>query len=473
MAQGPSRQAIAFVVMAILLAACSVSEPRHGSAVQRVDADAAQYGLNPFDGLTDADQAPGPASANGGGNASGIAGSAVPGGQSSRGPAASGGSGRPEGQAGGSNNANQAPSSANEVGVTEDSITISWSTPRSGYLAPIIAAAEKSGLDVWVREVNENGGIHGRQVNIAKVDNQFTADGGIAACKEIQSNKSLMAVLYAGYTNESTCLEKAGVPEVIYLADQVDPAWKFQHYAQSVEIWGRNASSLVETVLKKGDTKIGVIYLQDLAYGFKAKDAFVERAKELGQDIVGVEGINQNQASFVPQLQRLQAAGAETVAVFAIFEIIGILRDARSLGFSPTWTGAGYAGVDAISSAARGVMDGVTGVSLFATSESPAYAEYARKVDEYGDADATPNTVAMQNYAIAVLLGEVLRAAGPNPTRASLIAGYDTIQNYDNQMMAPISWSPGQLAGAIKTFPLLCCNPDYSWKMMGPAGTFE
>ncbi|MEA3019306.1 MAG: branched-chain amino acid transport system substrate-binding protein, partial [Actinomycetota bacterium] len=335
-----SRYMIATLAAAIVLSACSVSSPRHGSAVRAGGSDvaASQGGSAARGAAGQPDQVSGPS----GGSATGAPGAALPGGPATGGAASGAGSAKSGPSAGGSSGANQPAAGPTEVGVTKDAYTVSWSSPRSGYLAPIIASAEKNGLDVWVKEINSTGGINGRKVNIVKVDNQFTADGSITACKEITSNKSYMSVLYAGYASESSCLEKAGVPELNFLADQVDPAWKFQHYAQSVNIWGRNAASLIQTVLKRGKTKIGVIYLQDLAYGFNAKDAFLGRAKELGLNVVGVEGVNQNQASFVAQLQRLQAKGAETVVSFVILEIIGLLRDARSLGFSPTWTGAGY-----------------------------------------------------------------------------------------------------------------------------------
>jgi branched-chain amino acid transport system substrate-binding protein len=362
-------------------------------------------------------------------------------------------------------------SSSVGAGVTKDSITVSLSSPRSGPLGPVITATEKAGIDVWVNEVNSNGGINGRKVVVKKVDNQFTADGAIAACKEIQSNGSIMSMLLAGDATEATCLEKAGVPEMVTVASQVDPGWKTVHYVQSVATWGTNSANAVQNLLHRGNTKIGVIYLQDSPYGFTAKDGLLSRAKELGLDVVDIEAVKQSQGSFVAELQRLKAAGAQTIVSNVTSEIIGILRDAHALGYAPTWAGSGYI-TDAYSQAGRSLLDGVTGVSVYATTESPAYATYVAKVAKYGGSGASPSGPGMGSYAFAALLGEVLRAAGPNPTRASVLAGYDTIRGYNNQMIPPITWQPGSLAGATGTFPVVCCNPDFSWKGMGAAGLY-
>jgi hypothetical protein len=74
-------------------------------------------------------------------------------------------------------------------------------------------------------------------------------------------------------------------------------------------------------------------------------------------------------------------------------------------------------------------------------------------------------------YGHALVVGELLTRAGPNPTRASLVAGAEGVKAYDNGILGPITWSPGDHVGIHATFPVVCCNPDYTWKTAGPPGT--
>jgi hypothetical protein len=74
-------------------------------------------------------------------------------------------------------------------------------------------------------------------------------------------------------------------------------------------------------------------------------------------------------------------------------------------------------------------------------------------------------------YGHGLVIGEVLKRAGASPTRASLIAGAESVKGYDNGILGPITWSSTDHVGTHATFPVACCNSDYTWKTAAPAGT--
>ena len=63
----------------------------------------------------------------------------------------------------------------------------------------------------------------------------------------------------------------------------------------------------------------------------------------------------------------------------------------------------------------------------------------------------------------------MLRAAGPSPTRSSFVSGAETMAGFDNQILPPISYGPGDHIGTQAAFPVVCCNSDYTWKSDGAA----
>ena len=194
-------------------------------------------------------------------------------------------------------------------------------------------------------------------------------------------------------------------------------------------------------------------------------------AKRLGVDVAVVEAVEPNQASFTAPLLRMQEAGVETVVISATAEAIGIVRDARSLGYDAALTGWGFQ-FDFITAAARDMFSGVTGLRSFAATDSAAFEQYAERMAARGRGrDRVDDLEGFTAYGHGLTIGAVLEAAGQNPTRASVVTGSESIHDFDNGVMAPFSWSPSDHVGGHGTFPIVCCNDDYTWKTAGPPST--
>jgi ABC-type branched-subunit amino acid transport system substrate-binding protein len=453
----PAR-AVALGLAPLLLAACSVSTPRNGfTAAGR--AEAARQGVATAeagaDGALVTEEGGATASAGGGGGASGTGRATASAGRA--------------GGAGGSASGAARGAGASAVGVTKDTITISVIGGFGGAYGTVFEQTYREGFETWLKDVNANGGIHGRQVLVKKVDHGEAADKGVAACREARTNGSFTTFIVEG-TGEGNyaaadCLDKAGVTNVAF-AGAPSPTWKhvYGFAASSVE-QGASLASFVRNKMGDGGKKLGVLHLTQPAY-VAAKDAYVREAKNLGLDIVATEAVEANQASFTPQLLRLKNKGVENVAAIVTIEAIGILRDAQALDYRPHWTGMGWL-FDFISQAARNTADGVQGLAFSATVNSPAYAAFRQKQQQYGTTGSGIST-SMVLYGTGLLAGRVLDAAGPSPTQASLVAGLHSIRGYDNGIQPPITYTPEDHAGTHDSFPAICCNPDYTWRGSGP-----
>lgn len=356
------------------------------------------------------------------------------------------------------------------TGVTRDTVTISI---IAGFTGPLAAVIERAydGLLTWQDDVNEAGGIHGRKVVLKKVDHKETGDGGVAACKEALSNGSLFAAVPEGVDATLaaiSCLDKAGMPTVYY-SGTTDPSWKraFADIVTSDE-GGRVAASYVAKSLGGTGKKVGVMYVNQLAYKSMA-DSFVPAARGLGVEVASVESVEPNQASFTSQLLKMQQAGVKILVISATTEAVGILRDAKSIAFTPQVTGWGFQ-FDFVTVGARNLFDGVTGIRTYAAVDSPAYAQYAARMQARGRGrDRTQDLEGLPTYGHALVIGELLQRAGPTPTREAVVAAAEGIRGYDNGILPPITWSPSDHIGVRAGFPVICCSADYTWKSQGPA----
>ncbi len=354
-------------------------------------------------------------------------------------------------------------------GISEDSITVSVVAGFSGLFGEVIQGIYVSGMETWVEELNASGGINGRQVNLLQVDHKETPDGGVAACQEVLSNGSFTAVLVQGTEAQaaaSDCLNSAGFTNLVWTAsDSFIDSWEHSYSVfPTEEGQGELLAQFVAENAAAGDS-IGVIELNVPVYT-RIGDAFVAEAEARGLDVVDVLTVEVGQASFTPQVLRLQEAGASTVAIFVTNEAIQIASDAAAIDYSPAFTGALFE-FDFVTQAAAGLLEGASGLRLNATIDTSEYADFqalAQKHDRSGALDGE----AFLYYGYGLLLEEVLSQAGDSPTSDSLVAAIESLDGFETGVLPPITWSGGGLVGSNAMFPTVCCSPDNTWSASGP-----
>src|ERR1700687_4121581 len=71
-----------------------------------------------------------------------------------------------------------------ETGVTDSEIRIGMWTPLSGPAA-LLGQSARDGVRVWVKEVNDRGGIRGRKVNLIAYDDAASPQEAQAAVRRL------------------------------------------------------------------------------------------------------------------------------------------------------------------------------------------------------------------------------------------------------------------------------------------------
>ena len=146
------------------------------------------------------------------------------------------------------------------------------------------------GVELAVNEINENGGVLDRQIEILKKDDQATVTKGLEIAQEFAENEKITAVI--GHRNSyvsipvSSIYERAGVlmlspasssPELIH----EDNKLIFRNIASDDKV----AEELAKFAYKNKHRKIVIIYDDD-DYRKGLANAFEKYAGELGFDIV-------------------------------------------------------------------------------------------------------------------------------------------------------------------------------------------
>jgi ABC-type branched-subunit amino acid transport system substrate-binding protein len=360
--------------------------------------------------------------------------------------------------------------------VTDSTITISADGSFSGPYAAIYEQIYKTGPLTWRDEVNAHGGINGRKIVIQKVDDQFTVEGAVAACKAIQSNGSFAAFTGTLFDNGLACLNQTGVPS---LEDQISTpnpdglGWRYIRSMFSSDGVGATIARYVASPqgLNRVGHKIGIMYLDDTPPVRAAGESFIAASRQLGLQVYG-EKIVTNQPSFTAQLERLRNEGVDTIVMDCVFESVGIIRDAKALAYNPVWTGYLF-NADEVAAAGAAVFQGIKAPRTVVGADSAAFQQYKQTVAKFGETTVPPTTTDYTGYAALLVMQRALELVGRDLVREKFLAAFNQIQNFDSGGLPPVSYSPGHIVGTDQMFPLQCCNADSTWKSIGPSSSFR
>jgi branched-chain amino acid transport system substrate-binding protein len=383
---------------------------------------------------------------------------------------------------------------ASAPGITAKQITLGSTQPLTGAAAPgysEIAPASQAVFD-WV---NDHGGVFGRKI----VDNYL--DDAYNPSETVTKTRQLLAEpIFADFDPLGTptqlqvqaLLNTDKIPQLFVASGCA--CWSLAKYPWTS---GWQPNYIIE----------GKILGKYIATHFAGKKiAYIYQDDEFGGD--GVKGLDQEiPASDVvarepysvallanglgDQVSKAQAAGAQVVVLFTIPAATALaLLGAAALKFAPQWVasnvGSDVTTLDGLISA---ISKGAAGGSLLnglisddylpapSDSTNPWIELFHQIYEKYDNTKANKwdgNTE--YGMAVAITMVELLKAAGPNPTRASLLT---TLNNdghtFNTPGSVPLSYSAtdhygyqGTQMGQIKNGKTILFGPVYETTNAGP-----
>ena len=338
---------------------------------------------------------------------------------------------------------------ADEPGVTKDTITLGMTSAQSGAASPgynKVGPAMKAYFDY----INEKGGVNGRKIVLKLEDDKYVPTNAVNKVNKLVLRDKVFALVgNLGTATHTAALKrtpiiKSGVPDLFVntgYSGFADPK-KYPTTFMYLPSYVMEAKVIAKYIKDKlPGKKVGILYQDDdfgkdgLA-GFKAGgltfvDGGTQKYAALSQASVGL----------TTQMTALKSSGADVIILFGVTSATAVaLRTAAALGYGTTWGPQfiiGSVGADpttlltlarATTAEARtATLRSLTNaISLsFLPAATDTEDEYVKKFIEintkYNAGAAWDNNV-LVGMNQAMLIVQALRAAGPNPTRAGLIA---------------------------------------------------
>ncbi|MBW3663472.1 MAG: ABC transporter substrate-binding protein [Actinobacteria bacterium] len=189
------------------------------------------------------------------------------------------------------------------IGITDTTLRLCM---HAAFLLGPVFDNRPEDEDVYWRWLNDQGGVHGRQVEITFTDDQYTAAGAAQAAAECDDRDPFLMLGGVGFDQTPTVrnyAETHGIPYVHTMAVEADPA-KLDHShtgSPTIEQVGRFVAQRVAA--KHPNKRIGVIWVN--SENWKAgRDSFLDELERLGKadNVTYDQDIPNNNEQFTPYI---------------------------------------------------------------------------------------------------------------------------------------------------------------------------
>ncbi len=182
-----------------------------------------------------------------------------------------------------------------------------------------VGVALERGALLAIEEINERGGVLGRQLELVVRDHRRNPARGEVNVRELAADPQLVAILGGKHTPVILAgldtIHELGVPYLIAWAAGTplidhdhEPSYTFRLSVHDADA----AGVLVEHALGRGFGRFGLL-LEQTAWGRSNERALVEALAGSGLSPVRIEWFSWSQVDFEPALERFRRAGADVV----------------------------------------------------------------------------------------------------------------------------------------------------------------
>ena len=342
-------------------------------------------------------------------------------------------------------------------GVTDDTIVIGSWGPLTGPAA--LWGAVGRGAEAYFEMINEQGGIHGRQIEFVLRDDAYQPSRTVAAVREMVERDRVFAFVAGvgtapGRAVVDYIMENAGV--------WVSPATGATHWADpprqylfaQYTPYFDEAAVLVDYVVNElGKTRIGVIYQND-DFGESGLVGAQVALEKHGLNVVEAVSVEVPDTDLSSHAVRLRESGAEAILMWLTPRHATIIVGAVGrLGYEPQWLASSVlADTEIMYDLTEGAWEGVifAAIGELANTTHPLIEQY-REASARIAPEERASEFFLSGFRYAEPLVEGLRRAGRDLTTESLVAALETLDGFQG-IGAPLTYTTNRRQGTRATF---------------------
>ena len=351
----------------------------------------------------------------------------------------------------------------------EGAIKIGVIGPMTGGAA-VYGTAVANGAKIATEEINALGGL---QIELDIQDDEHDAEKAINAFNNTLDNGTQM-ILGTVTTNPCIAVSAQAYEERVFMltpsASSTEvTANKDNMYQVCFTDPAQGILSAEKIVENKLGTKVGIIYNNSDAYSTGIYQAFMDKAAELGLEVVAETTFaSDDNADFSVQIAACKNAGADLMFLPIYYTPASlILAQAKAVEYAPTFFGVdGMDGILTLEGFDKSLAEGVMLLTPFsaASTDEKTQSFVGKYVAAYGE---EPNQFAADAYDGIYALYTAVQNAGITPDTSAeeacekLIAEFATLQV--SGLTGELAWAP---SGEVTKVPYVYVIKDGAYAKM-------
>ncbi len=193
-----------------------------------------------------------------------------------------------------------------------------------------LGVPEQNTLTMLAKQLNADGGIGGRDVELTIIDNQSTEDGAAKATSKLIESDKVDLIIGASRTGPSLAMrpiaEAAKIPMISVAANVAivkGSEWVFKTAQNDVVVLER----ILDDAEAKGYTKLALVR-DATGFGEGVADYITELGAERGITLVMTESFEPSATDFTPQMTNVRGSDADAVIIWGINPSAGLAQKA-------------------------------------------------------------------------------------------------------------------------------------------------
>jgi branched-chain amino acid transport system substrate-binding protein len=350
-------------------------------------------------------------------------------------------------------------------------------TPLSGPVA-LLGQSARDGVRLWVKEINDKGGVHGRKINFISYDDAGSPQEAQTAIRRLIDQDQVF-MLISGSVSGSTLpvrqiITREKVPFVSSISSNINLMKPFSRYIFRIYAnEDSQAFGIINWMMDHEKIQRPAIIYNSNDYGVGGFQIYEERLKNHYKvRSVATERYNPGDQDFTAQLLRIKAANPDGLLVYAFAQEAGIIvRQAKELGLTAKLFGGGGTSTPLLQRGAGPAAIDFTSVLVVPEiperSDNPSVVAYREKLKSafYPDGfpPGRPSEYDTSAYAAAKITEAALDKVGRNLTREAFVDALESMKSFDIGMTFPVSFSKDSHEGTTMV-EIVKVAPDLKWE---------
>jgi len=313
--------------------------------------------------------------------------------------------------------------------------------PMTGPLAPY-GEGVRDGALLAIEQVNSQGGVNGRQVELIVLDNQANPQETITLVNRLIQRDGIVGLVGPVISSTSMVagpvVQRQGIPMISPTATAVDVTLQGDFVFRVCYLDDYQGLAAVNYAVEElGAKKAGILFKVGDAYSEGLRVVFRDNFQAAGGEVVEL-AYNLGDTDFSAQLTRMKDQGVEVIySPFYYEDAVLALTQAESIGLDAVFIGGdGWDAQELLDQAGLAAVNAVF-TTHYSTSDSrPVVQNFLSNFQEkFG---RSPIVLAALGYDAAALMADAIQRAGSSDPREirDAIAGTDGFEGITGQSIS-------------------------------------